>query len=76
MEFRVPTLREALGIVYTDFFLLLFRLEKHHFVERVLQFSEGFLIYIYIRIFVDVERFNLFDEVFFYFYLRIGRNEW
>lgn len=48
MEFRVPTLREALGIVYTDFFLLLFRLEKHHFLERVLQFSEGFLIYIFV----------------------------
>lgn len=43
MEFRVPTLRETLGIVYTDFFL-----EKHHFLERVLEFSKGFVVYIFV----------------------------
>lgn len=44
MEFRVPTLREAVRdptrITFLPFFL-----ERHHFLERVLEFSQGFVAY-------------------------------
>lgn len=40
MEFRVPTLRETVRDDFSSFFL-----ERHHFLERVLEFSEGFVVY-------------------------------